>query len=405
MSTDSLRVAFFPDAYNEVDGVANTSRQFAAYASRQGLPFLVVHGGSVDQQFVEGTVLRFQRKRSSIGFSLDKNHDFDLLFVRHYDFVARQIKEFKPDVIHITGPSDVGILGALVAYRLNIPLVASWHTNVHQYAERRSRPLLQILPATAADGVARLIGKGSFQLTARFYQIPRILFAPNRELIDLLEGATSKPCFPMSRGVDTALFTPNRRTRTDAAFVIGYVGRLTPEKSVMFLPELERALAKDGVENVRFLIVGQGSCYDTLRRVMKNADLPGVLRGEMLARAYASMDVFVFPSRTDVFGNVVLEALASGVPALVTDCGGPRFIVRDGETGFVVHSLEEFVTRIKTLACDPHGLAQMRQAARQYAETASWDEVFHSVYSRYPLALQQGTGAAQKPMTVKPVIA
>ena len=90
-----------------------------------------------------------------------------------------------------------------------------------------------------------------------------------------------------------------------------------------------------GVGGVRFLIVGHGSEEAALRRELHEAEFAGVLRGEALAQAYANMDVLVFPSHTDTFGNVVLEALASGVPAVVTPDGGPKFIVRDGETGFV----------------------------------------------------------------------
>src|SRR6185437_7045960 len=90
-----------------------------------------------------------------------------------------------------------------------------------------------------------------------------------------------------------------------------------------------------GLDGVRFLIVGLGSEEASLRAALGRADFVGVLRGEELARAYANMDVLVFPSHTDTFGNVVLEALSSGVPAVVTGNGGPKFIVREGETGFI----------------------------------------------------------------------
>jgi phosphatidylinositol alpha 1,6-mannosyltransferase len=112
------------------------------------------------------------------------------------------------------------------------------------------------------------------------------------------------------------------------------------------------------------------------------------LSGESLARAYANMDVFVFPSRTDTYGNVVLEALASGVPAIVTDSGGPRFIVRSGETGFVAKDLEDFVDRVMLLASQPGLRQRMRSSARDYASTASWDAVFESIYAKYDQLLR-----------------
>ena len=129
---------------------------------------------------------------------------------------------------------------------------------------------------------------------------------------------------------------------------------------------------------------------------MQKADFTGVLRGEALARAYANMDVFAFPSKTDTYGNVVLEALASGVPAVVTDGGGPRFIVRPGETGFVARNLEEFCTSIQNLATRPAQRENMRAAARTHAMTASWDAVFESVYAGYEHGLRAGARAGKR---------
>jgi len=112
------------------------------------------------------------------------------------------------------------------------------------------------------------------------------------------------------------------------------------------------------------------------------------LHGEQLAETYANMDVFVFPSRTDTYGNVVLEALASGVPAIVTDSGGPRFIVRSGETGFIAKNLDAFVEHVTRLAARPELLERMRRLARDYALTATWDAVFESVYAQYDQGLR-----------------
>jgi glycosyltransferase involved in cell wall biosynthesis len=113
-----------------------------------------------------------------------------------------------------------------------------------------------------------------------------------------------------------------------------------------------------------------------------------VLKGEELATAYANMDLFVFPSHTDTFGNVVLEALASGVPAIVTPDGGPRTIVRDGETGRIVPD-GEFASAVAGVLGDPVKHAEMRQAAREFALTMSWDSVFEGVYAAYETMLSQ----------------
>ena len=389
MSEVPRRVAYFSDTYLEVDGVANTARHFEAYARRRQVPFLMLHGGYEREKVVQdGAFMRVELPRGRFSFTLDKKHDFDLAFLRHQPRVVELLTQFKPDVLHITGPSDVGILGALVAHRLKIPLVGSWHTNLHEYAERRILPLLRFLPSATGRNLAQTIGDLSFRMTARFYQIPRVLMAPNRELIALLEKTTRKPCFLMARGVDTNLFNPARRDRAGWPFTIGYVGRLTIEKNIGDLVEIERALRSSGATDFRFLVVGQGSSESYLRTSLRNRDLAGLLAGEELARAYANMDLFVFPSKTDAFGNVVLEALASGVPALVTDKGGPQFIVREGKSGYVCANTAAFVDHILRLKQSPDELARMRAHAREQAEQTTWDSVFEAVYRAYEVALQ-----------------
>jgi phosphatidylinositol alpha 1,6-mannosyltransferase len=393
MSDTPLRAAYFTDSYLEVDGVANTARRFEAYVQRKGLPFLMVYGGyehtKIEQ---EGNLFRLEMPRSRFGFAIDQKHDFDLAFLRHTGRVRQAVSEFKPDVIHITGPSDVGILGATIAHQMKIPLVGSWHTNLHQYAEQRALPLLKFLPKSWQTYLSRQIRELSFMATARFYHIPRLLMAPNQELVALLEKASHKPCFLMGRGVDTELFHPCRRNRQNGKFTIGYVGRITAEKNVDALVEIEQLLHAAGVTDCRFLVVGRGSRDKFLRSNLKNVELMGVLTGETLAQAYANMDVFLFPSKTDTFGNVVLEALSSAVPALVSDEGGPQFIVKNGETGFICRDNASFVDGILALRHSPENLARMRSAARKYAEGASWDSIFDGVYRVYEEALLPSAG-------------
>ena len=168
---------------------------------------------------------------------------------------------------------------------------------------------------------------------------------------------------------------------------IGYVGRVTPEKSVRFLRELEVGLVAAGVPPFRFLIVGDGSEKEWLSQNLAAADLVGIQRGEELARAYANMDVFVFPSRTDTFGNVVLEAFASEVPAVVTNAGGPKFIVNDGVSGYVAQSDAAFIECTARLLRDAMLRRNMALAARAQASGESWDTVFEKVYEGYHTAL------------------
>lgn len=380
------RVAFFPDSFHEVNGVAHTSRNFASFAQRRGLPFLVVRAGKALSETEDGPFQTIELPRSRFSISLERDLSFDPIFFRHARRIGRTLRRFRPDLIHITGPSELGMLGAYFSWRLGLPLAASWHTNVHEYAARRLAPVSRRLPRRAGAALERRTEAAALFATARFYRLARILFAPNPELCTLLEHATGRPCRLMQRGVDTALFTPARRTRPHAAadgqLVLGYVGRLSVEKNVALLPVIHRALEARGLHPV-WHIIGHGAEEPDLRRTLPTtAVFHGVLRGEALAAAYANMDLLIFPSHTDTFGNVVLEALASGVPAVVTPNGGPRFIVEDGATGIVATD-DRFADAIADLIPSPTRLAAMAEAARTYALGCSWDAVFEKIYKGY----------------------
>jgi len=389
MPTNLPRVAYFPDSFHEVNGVAHTSRHFEAFARRKNLPFLCIRAGDRAEAFLEeGNVWTLELPRSIFSFALEKDLRFDPAFPRHIPIMGEVLDRFRPDLIHITGPSEVGMLGAGLAHHRELPLAASWHTNVHEYLARRSDWLLRLLPERHSQSTGRKIQDLTLAATARFYSIAKVLFAPNIELCELLESATGRPCFLMPRGVDTELFTPAKRppVASDAPFILGFVGRLSVEKNITHLATIHDQLLAQGHTNFRFLIIGHGAEEQWLRERMSHAEFPGVLRGEDLAEAYASMDLFVFPSHTDTFGNVVLEALASGVPAIVTPDGGPRYIVRDTSaedaTGRIVPD-EDFTAAVAGILANPARHQAMRIAARAYALTASWDAVFEGVYKGY----------------------
>lgn len=390
------RVAFFPDSFLEVNGVAHTGRQLVEYASRRRIPFLCVHAGAQTMAVSEGTIRRLQLRRGPFSFGLDKDLIFDLAYLRHLSRAAQECRDFVPDVIHITGPNDNGILGALIAHQLKIPLVASWHTNLHEYSGRRTASLLPFLPRDWKAAFSAAAERYSLDACLRYYCLGRLLYAPNADLCALLERRCRRPCLLMPRGVNPELFSPEHRTRTEGPIRIGYVGRLSTEKNVRFLAEVERSLLQRGFTNFEFCIVGQGSDGPWLLEHMQHAQFPGVLRDAALAEAYANMDLFAFPSSTDTFGNVVLEALASGVPCVVTASGGPKFIVRDGETGFVGNTESDFIGGVAHLLAEPDLRKRMGGAARRLALSYSWDAVFERVYAGYQFGLSQSRREMKK---------
>ena len=383
-----MRVAFLTDCFHEVNGVALTSRQLDAFARRRDLPFLSVHVGPQTRTWTDGSVTTMELKRSAARVPLDAGMHFDTLCLRHLPRVEKAVRAFGPDLIHITGPGDCGLLGFILSLQLQIPLVASWHTNLHEFGARR----LERMIGSRAIGVAaeRVI----LHLLSLFYGVARVQLAPNPELIGMLERRTRKPAFLMRRGVDTNLYSPEKRDRNDGVFTIGYTGRLSTEKNVRFLPEIERALIAAGHTNYRFLIVGQGAERSWLEANLKRAEFTGVLSGEPLARAYANMDVFAFPSATDTFGNVVMEALASGLPTIVSGGGGPKFLIKEGVTGFVGYNSGIFIQGVLELLKNSERRSAMAKAAREHALGISWDSIFEKVYLAYGQALRPGVRRA-----------
>lgn len=382
----SLRVAYFTDCYHQINGVAHTSRHLLEFVRRRQLPFLCVRTGEHPSESREGPVWILEAGSSRLSFKVDRDLWFDPFRFRHYRQIQEAVREFGADVIHVTSPGDLGILGAVLAHREQIPLVASWHTNVHEFAARRLEHSLQFAPPRLRLRMAGLTEKAVLAGVLQFYRRARILLAPNTELAGMLSKETGKAVFLMERGVDTGLFHPGRRRLGESKLVFGFTGRLTPEKNVAWLIDTEEALLNAGYSNFQFLIVGEGGERERLARQMRHAVFTGVLRGEALARAYASMDVFLFPSSTDTFGNAVLEALASGVPAVVMDRGGPKYLVEDGESGLIAKDRRGFVQSVLDWRSRPERWLSMRLAARAAACRRSWDDVFTNLYATWETA-------------------
>ncbi|MGD1073133.1 MAG: glycosyltransferase [Bryobacteraceae bacterium] len=381
------RVAFFTDTFQEINGVALTSRELTGYARRHDRPFLCVRGATETRDHQDGSVTHVELARGPLAFELDRGLRHDPALWRLQGYVSGMVEQFRPDIIHVVSPGDVSEIGVFIARKLRLPLAISWHTNLHEFGAMRLDKLLWWMPDETRKGVVAFSEEQMLNLVLAFYSLGNVLYAPNDELVRMLRERTGKPVFLMKRGIDTGLFSPERRTADDGVLRLGYVGRITPEKSVRFLRDLEVALLAAGVPAFRFRVIGDGSEREWLMENLAAADIPGIERGEDLARSYANMDVFVFPSRTDTFGNVVLEAFASGVPAVVTDAGGPKFIVNHGVSGFVAHSDGEFIEHTANLLRDAGLRAAMGVAARQQAALESWDTVFDKVYEGYGAGL------------------
>ena len=382
------RVAFFADSFLEVNGVAMTSKKLIGYAKQNGYPFLCIHAGKRNEIFRDESIKYLSLKRSIASFPMDEDLKYDPFFQRHTNRVLRELMKFQPDVLHITGLNDVSIIGCYLAWKLKLPLIGSWHTNLHEFAARRLTRMFRFLPKNALSKMTGFAERKIMDGAVLYYKMPKIILAPNQELIDRLAKGTKREARLMLRGVDTENFAPEKRTVSDNIFRLGFVGRLRAEKNVRLLADLEKKLLEAGKTRFQFLIIGEGNEREWLEKNLQHAEFTGFLEGEKLAEGYANMDIFVFPSETETFGNVVQEANASGVPAIVTNQGGPKFIVRHDQTGFIAESAEDFAKFTLLLMENAEKLAQMKLSSREFALSQSWDSVFESVYDAYQTAIE-----------------
>lgn len=302
--------------------------------------------------------------------------------------VRRAIDAFRPEIIHIATEATLGLAVLRHAHRAGHPVVSSFHTNFDQY--------------TAHYGVGWLRGL-IWRYLRWFHNRTLQTFVPSRATIVALRARGFERLALWPRGVDGELFRPDRpgraRVREALGFapsdvVIGHVSRLATEKNIDYLAE-----ALEQVENqrpaVRVLIVGDGPARPEVeQRLGAAARLVGYRSGEDLADHYAAADLFAFASRTETFGNVVLEAMASGLPVVALRAGGPGETVRNEETGLLVEPDEPpsvFADALIGLVDDAELRRRMATAARAYAESQTWGAVMLDLRRKYE-AIIDGNG-------------
>ena len=232
------------------------------------------------------------------------------------------MEEFAPDVVHLASPLVLGAGGLAAARRLGVPNVAVYQTDVAGFAH-----------AYGAGATAR----AARRWTCRLHRHADRTLAPSAAAADALVAAGVGRVHRWGRGVDAAQFAPCRRDAVLRArlaprgeLLVGYVGRLAPEKQV------ERLAVLSGLDGVRLVVVGDGPARGDLQQRLPDAAFLGMLAGEELAAAYASLDVFVHTGPFETFGQTVQEAMATGLPVVAPDAGGPRDLVDHGRTGYLV---------------------------------------------------------------------
>jgi len=289
--------------------------------------------------------------------------------------VARHIKDFNPDLIHLFSPAAMGVNGMAVGRHLNLPVIANYQTDLPGYTEHYGFPML----SGPVNRWLRYIHNGC-----------HLTLAPTRTIIRQLRAVGYRRVRHWGRGVNTERFSPRharpairRRLlngRDPAALLCIFVGRLANEKRIDLLRDVAQT------PGVALTIIGDGALREELEAKFADTDayFTGYLIGDELAQAYASADVFVFPGEYETFGQVIQEAMASGLPAVVVNAGGAPEVIEDGVSGIVVEpTAVAFASVIRQLRDQPARRRTMSVKAREMAEERPWSALMAQLESYY----------------------
>lgn len=290
----------------------------------------------------------------------------------------KELDRFAPDIVHIATPDIIGHTFLKYANKRNIPVGSVYHTDFPSYLSYYRIGFLEPV---------------AWRYLRSFYNRCDILFVPSSEMKSKLEAQGIERMGTWTRGIDRGLFSPSRRSETlreawgvGRRKVIAYAGRFVWYKDIQVVMDVYRKFREGGhADDVLFVMIGSGPEEDEMRRQMPDAVFPGYLSGEALPEAYASSDLFLFPSTTEAFGNVVLEAASTGLPSVVSDEGGCQGIVGQSGAGFVVpaRDADAFYARCVELIEDSSLYEELRNRGLEYAASQSWDMINGKVIDRY----------------------
>jgi glycosyltransferase involved in cell wall biosynthesis len=377
---DRLRVCLVTETYvPQVNGVSRTLDRLVRFLTGHGHEVHVVA-----PRYREPTRLPVGARLTAFsGFPLPFYREILACPVRAYR-LAQVLGAFGPHVVHLATPGPLGLAALRACRARGLPVVSSFHTHFPQY-----------LAFYRLGGLA----PAAWRYLRWFHNRTVATLCPTPSVRDALEDRGFRNVAVWSRGVDADLFRPDRRDPElrrqwgagSQDVVLAYAGRLAAEKNLPLLLEAFHLLPRD---LCRLVLIGDGPLRPALEADPAVGEgrlvLTGYRHGEDLARAYASADLFVFPSVTDTFGNVLLEAMASGLPTVAFRVPGPADVVRDGETGCLAAqpTAPALAAAVAALAADPLRRRVMGKAARLWTESQPWDAVNAAVLEAYRRARQ-----------------
>jgi len=364
-----MRIAYVTETYPpEINGVALTVQRSVRHMRRSGHQVLLVRPVQAGEEHG-----RDEQEWRTHGMRIPMYPDLRMGLASATQ-LRSGLRAFGADLVHVATQGPLGHAAAAAARGLGMPVTSDFRTNFHVYCKHY--------------GVG-FAGGMVMQVLRRFHNQTAATFVPCRALQAELSARGFERVEVMSRGVDAKLFAPEQRSAelrrhwnaADDAPVLIYVGRLASEKNVPLALRAFDAVHAQRTD-ARFVVVGDGPLRRSLQASHPHVHFVGLQRGSELAAHYASADVFLFPSLSETFGNVTLEALASGLAVVAFDAAAAGELIRDGRNGWLVHAgdADGFVQA----ACSAAGseLEAIRARARRTALASDWEPVLHRFEQR-----------------------
>ncbi len=374
-----FRLALFTGNYNHIqDGVSLTLNRLVRYLLDNDVEVLVF-GPTIAEPALDhaGTLIPVP----SIPAPGRPEYRVSVSFPKK---TKKQLQEFNPDLIHIASPDILGYKAMKWALKHEKTVVSSYHTHFTSYLKYYRLSLLEPL---------------LWRYLSWFYRNCRQLYVPTPSMVDVLnEKGIECDMKIWARGIETDRFSPGKRDeawRQKQGFgsedvVVTFVSRLVWEKNLKVYADVLKKLMQN-YNHAKAMVVGDGPAGEELKAILPDAVYTGFLKGEELSRAYASSDVFFFPSDTETFGNVTLEAMASGLPCVVADAVGSKSLVQHEVNGFLAPAEKSdfFYTYIEKLITESEQRQKMGDASLEKAKEYSWGAINGKLLSFYEQILNQ----------------
>jgi glycosyltransferase involved in cell wall biosynthesis len=380
-----MRVALFSEVYWPMVSGVSLTVQRAVDGLRERGHAVRVYTATYDRPAGEPDRPEVHRSPSR---PLFVSPEVQWAFPRRHE-IRDDLARFRPDVVHLATEFSIGLAGLRAARQLGIPIIASSHTDYERYAARY--------------GLGWAVTPGWGYLRWFYGHAFRVLCpSPTYQAHLGLRGVRHTAIW--SRGVDAERFHPRHRSEAwrrslgvgPRDLLVTCVGRVAPEKGIDTLLDAW-ALLGDLHDRTRLVFVGGGLMESEIaRRELPGIRMAGVRRGAELGAAFASADLFVLPSATETFGNVLLEAMASGLPCIAAAAGGPLDLVEHGWNGWLVRPNDPvaLADALRTLLADGMQRGRLGRAARAAAEARRWDAVHDGLTAEYERALREWRAAA-----------